>query len=215
MFARISFDDKQRMSKEEFLKLQNFLADEILYRPLYTMVNKDSDDDKLFEFYSWEHTVDPLDLEKEDNKKKLVKETNQIEIKTDKEYLINLDTFMLNYPALKIKVRGIPQRSSEINDFSNVIEQMNAIENKMENALKSFNKSIEFNQKCDVHISNLGLLHINQIGYAVDKCTEQLQDILNKGWKIIACCVQPDQRRPDYILGKYNPDGDNCVCENF
>jgi hypothetical protein len=92
---------------------------------------------------------------------------------------------------------------------------MNAIQSKLENALKTFDKSIEFNQKCDVHVANLGLLHINQTGYAVDKCTEELQDILNKGWKIIACCVQPDQRRPDYILGKYNPDGDNCVCEEF
>jgi hypothetical protein len=215
MFARISFDDKQRMSKDKFEELQNFLSDEVLYRPLYTMVSEDLDDDKLFEFYSWQHTVNPLDLEKEDNKKKLVKETDQIELRADKEYLVDLDIFMLNYPASKIKVRGIPTRFPEINNFSNVIEQMNAIQNKMENALKSFNKSIEFNQKCDVHISNLGLLHINQIGYAVDKCTEQLQDILNNGWKIIACCIQPDQRRPDYILGKYNPDGDNCVCEKF
>jgi hypothetical protein len=214
MFARISFDNEQRMSKEKILKLQDFLSDEVPYRPLYKTVSGDPDDDKLFEFYSWQHTVDPLDLEKEDNKKKLVKETDQIELRTDKEYLIDLDLFMLNYPALKIKVRGIPTKSSEVN-FSNVIEQMNEIQNKMENALKSFNKSIEFNQKCDVHISNLGLLHINQIGYAVDKCTEELQNILNNGWKIIACCIQPDQRRPDYILGKYNPDGDNCVCENF
>jgi len=216
MFARISFDEKQRMTKEKFEELQNFLSDEVAYKSLYKyVINDDSDDDSLFEFYNWQHTINPLDLEKEDNKKKLVKESNQIELKTDKEYLVDLDAFMLNYPTLKIRVRGIPQRSSKINDFSNVIEQMNTIQNKMENALNSFDKSIEFNQKCDVHVSNLGLLHINQVGYAVDKCSEELQDILNRGWKIIACCIQPDQRRPDYILGKYNPDGDNCVCEKF
>lgn len=31
---------------------------------------------------------------------------------------------------------------------------------------------------------------------------------LNNGWRIIAVCIQPDGRRPDYVLGRYNPELD-------
>lgn len=41
----------------------------------------------------------------------------------------------------------------------------------------------------------------------VDCCTDHLQHQLNKGWRILAICVQPDQRRPDYVLGRRCPEG--------
>lgn len=213
MFARISFDDKQYVTNEEFQEVEVFLSDIIEYEKLYVKVDGENDDDPT-EFYSWKYTLDPLELDK-DKDKILVRETNKVKLKTTKEYITSLDAFLNKFPAIKIKVRGIHQGSSEVNLFSNVISQMLTIENKLENALKSFDQSVEFNQKCDVHVSNLGLLHINQLGYAVDKCTEELQDILNKGWRLIACCVQPDQRRPDYILGRYNPNEDAVKCINF
>jgi len=39
-----------------------------------------------------------------------------------------------------------------------------------------------------------------------DYCTERLQDDLDSGWKILAICVQPDGRRPDYILGRVDAE---------
>lgn len=36
--------------------------------------------------------------------------------------------------------------------------------------------------------------------------TDVLQEQIAKGWRIIAACPQPDQRRPDYILGRFNPE---------
>lgn len=213
MFARISFDSSQKITNEELENLRIFLSDEIEHEQLYVKLN--DSDNSTTKFYSWSHTLDPLDLEKEGNEKVLVKELNLVELDYHKEYLTNLDSFFTKFPTLKVKVRGIPQGSSEINIFSGIISQMNDIQNKLETALKSFDKSLEFNQKCDVHVSNLGLLHINQLGYALDKCTQELQDILNQGWRIIAACVQPDQRRPDYILGRYNPESDNCEWVEF
>jgi len=41
----------------------------------------------------------------------------------------------------------------------------------------------------------------------VDCCTDHLQTMLNQGWRILAICVQPDQRRPDYVLGRRVPEG--------
>ncbi|TPG68636.1 hypothetical protein EEL31_08955 [Brevibacillus laterosporus] len=97
-----------------------------------------------------------------------------------------------------------------------MLKQMQEVQDKFQKALQSFDEKIEFNQKCDVHIGNLGLLNINQLGYAVDKCTEELQVILNQGWRILSVCPQSNQRRPDYVLGRFNGENDaEVTCINF
>lgn len=60
------------------------------------------------------------------------------------------------------------------------------------------------NDKCSVAVAGFGLMFIDEVKVRLDFCTEALQDELHKGWKILAICVQPNQRRPDYILGKTN-----------
>lgn len=66
----------------------------------------------------------------------------------------------------------------------------------------------EYNNKCEVHMPGQALSVYNDMLLLEDTCTDALQDELNKGWRIIAACPQPNQRRPDYILGRYNPDRD-------
>lgn len=63
-----------------------------------------------------------------------------------------------------------------------------------------------YNTKCEVHIPNISMLMYNELMLSEDVCTDELQAQLNSGWRIIAVCPQPDQRRPDYILGRFNPD---------
>lgn len=58
------------------------------------------------------------------------------------------------------------------------------------------------NEPCKVSVAGLGLLTVDTVKLRNDHCTDLLQQDLDDGWKIIAICVQPDQRRPDYILGK-------------
>lgn len=58
------------------------------------------------------------------------------------------------------------------------------------------------NTKCNVHIAGNHLMEIDEVYLLEDGCTDSLNDYLQKGYRIIACCVQPDGRRPDYILGK-------------
>jgi hypothetical protein len=58
------------------------------------------------------------------------------------------------------------------------------------------------NERCNVAVSGLGLLTISEVMVERDFCTEALQQKLTEGWRIVAVCVQPDQRRPDYILGR-------------
>lgn len=63
-----------------------------------------------------------------------------------------------------------------------------------------------YNNKCEVHMPGNMLATYNQVCLLEDSCTDVLQDNLNRGWRIIAVCPQPDSRRPDYILGRFNPE---------
>lgn len=58
------------------------------------------------------------------------------------------------------------------------------------------------NSRVNVAVPGLGLLLIDQVHVADNCCTEELQRLITQGWRILAICPQPDQRRPDYILGR-------------
>lgn len=58
------------------------------------------------------------------------------------------------------------------------------------------------NKVVNVAVPGNQLLHIGEVKVAEDCCTDALQHDLDNGWSILAICPQPDQRRPDYILGK-------------
>lgn len=62
-----------------------------------------------------------------------------------------------------------------------------------------------YNERCSVHVPGLGLLLINELQLMEDACTDAVQIALDSGWRIVAVAPQPDQRRPDYILGRTKP----------
>jgi hypothetical protein len=53
-----------------------------------------------------------------------------------------------------------------------------------------------------ISIPDLGLLQIDEVTHLDDACTNELQKLLNEGWRILAVCPPNAQRRPDYILGR-------------
>jgi hypothetical protein len=53
-----------------------------------------------------------------------------------------------------------------------------------------------------IHISNIGLLMIDEVQLMEDACTDSLQKELDIGWRILAVCPPNGTRRPDYILGR-------------
>lgn len=67
-----------------------------------------------------------------------------------------------------------------------------------------YNPNAMYNEKVGVHTPGNMLTHYNETLLLEDHCTDRLQDALDKGWRLIACCPQPDGRRPDYVLGRYN-----------
>lgn len=64
------------------------------------------------------------------------------------------------------------------------------------------------NNKVNVMVPGLGLLLLDDVKVCTDYCTDSLREELNSGWRIVAVCPQPDQRRPDYVLGRVRPIGD-------
>ena len=80
-----------------------------------------------------------------------------------------------------------------------------AVMDKMDKVLKMKPLTGEMNTRCDVHMPGQALSVYNDTMLMENACTDALQVELNNGWRIIAACPQPDQRRPDYILGRFNP----------
>jgi hypothetical protein len=54
----------------------------------------------------------------------------------------------------------------------------------------------------NIHIPSPELSYFNKVDWLEDSCTNELQKMLDDGWRIIAVIPRPGQRRPDYILGK-------------
>lgn len=61
-----------------------------------------------------------------------------------------------------------------------------------------------------INVQDMGLFTVNETGLLEDACTDELQRWLSKGWRILAICPSTynDQRRPDYIMGRNNPNTD-------
>lgn len=205
MLARIQFsryDDDNRLDKDGLKNLSDFIGEDIGYSQMKI------DDKGQPASLSY---LETFEKEKVENNKDytLVTPSDMYQISDNKTFVVDLEKFMQEFPKLKITIHGVPKSISH--DYQGMIDQMNAIGEKIEEAKNKFNKVVEFNQKCNIHVSNMGLMSINKLAYATDICTEELQGILDKGWRIIAVCPQPDQRRPDYILGMSISDIDEDV----
>lgn len=83
-----------------------------------------------------------------------------------------------------------------------MIESMQLVAEKLDNMKGGGD---QYNGKCEVHMPGNALMTYNVTMLLEDSCTDELQAQIDKGWRIIAACPQPDQRRPDYILGRFDP----------
>jgi len=73
----------------------------------------------------------------------------------------------------------------------------------IEASVRSSAEAVEklFNTKCQQEQPSTNLMGIDDTMLKEDCCTDELQEALSKGWRILAICPQP-QRRPDYVLGR-------------
>lgn len=57
-----------------------------------------------------------------------------------------------------------------------------------------------------IHIPNQSLYSVNEVALLPDACTNELQGMLDEGWRLLCVCPPNSQRRPDYILGRHNKE---------
>lgn len=98
---------------------------------------------------------------------------------------------------------GIPfeveERTSPLSTTNAIIRRLEELKNKIDDY--RYEKNQQLNDRVNVHVPDNSLLRIKDVLLLEDGCTNSLNDHLKEGWQIIAVCPQPDQRRPDYILG--------------
>lgn len=117
------------------------------------------------------------------------------------------------------KMRVLGSKTIELNvaieDFSTeLIKQNLELMQKQYEQLKEFSIGVEqlaFNQKSNAPVSDTFLHSADTILLLEDCCSDELQRALNAGWRIISVTPQPNQRRPDYILGKATGDKPNSA----
>lgn len=85
-------------------------------------------------------------------------------------------------------------------DMFKLIEAHTELMNKQFKQLSEFSTQT-FNEKCGVPNYDGTMLRINQVMLLENCCSDELQETIAQGWRIIAVSPQPDQRRPDYIMG--------------
>lgn len=112
-------------------------------------------------------------------------------------------TQLADLQAAGIAVQSVTKYKLSRDNLDTTLERFEAIVNKLSRIPL---EGTSFNERCEVHMPGQALSTYNDTLLIEDSCTDVLQDALNSGWRIIACCPQPDSRRPDYILGRFNPD---------
>jgi len=211
MIALISFKEEMIITREEAEKLK------LKYEECKRV---GIDGNKLINISSsYYHYKDEL-IKKEDGK--YYKDDKEIEhyyIKDrPKNYLDwvlikqNNHLVDLNWFALNCKYTFYIEKA--IKSEEPTVQNIQLILDKVEEKTKQIDRMIDtikqqtLNQKVNVHVGGGLITTYNDLCLKEDSCTDVLQTELNNGWRIIAVCIQPDQRRPDYILGRYNPELD-------
>lgn len=139
------------------------------------------------------------------------------------KFLCDINLFLTDFPNIKFTVTGTREVNIDVDSSEALVRREKAIEEiinsqkekitsmmeafvKMSNNIAENLKVDTLNQKCDVHVGGGMLMTINEVLLLENECTDRLQSELNSGWRIIAVNVQTDCRRPDYVLGRFNPN---------
>lgn len=132
---------------------------------------------------------------------------------TDIKRIITHETYTCDLTKLVPVLGDVTIDVRGMGEVSPVLHLADKIEELGEQVLAAINRggvpgahpSEYVNPRVNVHVPGMELLAIDEVDVMYDICTDQLNDRLGEGWRIIAACPQPDQRRPDYVLGRRRP----------
>lgn len=154
---------------------------------------------------SWIYGSDEASIKRREERNAILAENGiTVPDSADTHPTIIVDAIQLaDLQAAGLAVESVTKYQLSRDNLDTTLERFEAIVNKLSRIPL---EEITFNERCEVHMPGQALSTYNDTLLIEDSCTDVLQDALNSGWRIIACCPQPDSRRPDYILGRFNPD---------
>lgn len=210
MIALISFKDNLVLTREEAERLK------VAYKEAVRVgINSEG---RLEELAYYEYFRD--EVEKRDNKYyKGDKEVSTWNIKdrpkevkdwvsvVRENQLVDLEEFILECRHRFYVEKAIKSEEPTAENIQSILRTVGEKVTKLNKTVDLMTEQC-FNQKVSVHVGGGLIVTYNELRLKEDCCTDELQSELNNGWRIIAVCVQPDQRRPDYILGRYSPQLD-------
>lgn len=163
-----------------------------------------------FPLHIWSSSSEEEKLEKtkeRDAKWKTYQSLTTREFVSPDILVVDLAYFAAKFPWLKFSVEESVEAHVEpiVKSIQSEIDAMNDILDRFKE-LEITSDARTFNSQCDVHIGGGLLMQINDLMLCEDSCTDDIQSKLDGGWRIVSVCVQPDGRRPDYILGRFNPN---------
>lgn len=122
--------------------------------------------------------------------------------------LVTVEELLLDREQLlAMSIRNIRfEVIQEIKVDIDITQQIIELAEKPIKIITESSKGDTYNHKCEVHMPGQGLSLYNEMLLLEDECMDSIQSHLNSGWRIVAACPQPEQRRPDFILGRFNPD---------
>lgn len=130
---------------------------------------------------------------------------NSFELILDRYDLADL-MLEANDLGYKIEIRNQFEASVNLDNHesTNLLMMMDAATNLMQKQIAQLTSlgPQHYNEKCNAPVADGFLNQVDTVIIAEDLCTERLQDYLNSGWRILSICPQPNQRRPDYVLGQ-------------
>lgn len=111
------------------------------------------------------------------------------------------------FALAKLGVKFTVEEKAESAFLGAIIDRLDKLQRKIEQL--KYSQEQELNERCSVHVPGFSLLEIKQAIVIEDCCTVELNRHLARGWQILAVCPQPDQRRPDYVLGHKSANVDD------
>lgn len=184
MLVKMRFEDGNIVNAATLRQIESIVGQRPEHHPHYI----DSEGKERVAYYSFDIKEDTVLVD------------DKFTLKSGDEYVCDMDLMMQELPELKFLFKPI-RRATASQQFVHVVdkhrEQLNSVTSE---------QNVTFNDKCEVHMPGFGLMQYNRVALLEDSCTDKLQDALASGWRIIAACPQPNQRRPDYVLGRYEPD---------
>lgn len=82
----------------------------------------------------------------------------------------------------------------EQHNIGRMLDYLEVLEQKLDRLSKVAN-DLNFNYRCNVHVGGELMVNFNKVFLKENCCTDELQKHLNDGWRIVATCVQPDQKK--------------------